>query len=74
MHTELQNLIEKWQRIAAKKFKDAKFEKTDFGKQFVEHGAVCYFNCANDLQNLIKSGDSCFDLSLKVLDQNAKGP
>lgn len=61
---ELVSLVEKWKRIAAIKFEHAKGEETDFGKRFIEHGAVCYFNCANELEQLIKTGDSAPDLKL----------
>lgn len=74
MTPELVSLIEKWKRTAAIKFKHAKGEETEFGRRFIEHGAICYFNCANELEHLIESGDSAFDLNLQILKQNSERP
>ena len=67
-------LVEQWKNIARKKFLDARGEETTFGKSFIEHGAVCYFNCATELENLIKAGDSAFDLDLQVLKKDSECP
>lgn len=58
MTAELLLLADKWKRIAANKFKHAEGEETEFGKRFSEHGAICYFNCATELELLIKTGYS----------------
>ena len=54
---DAQQLVDKWFLYARNKFSDASEEDTDFGKRFIEHGAMCYFNCARALEHLIKSGD-----------------
>lgn len=42
----LSRLVEQWKRWARAAFRDASREKDEFGKRFIEHGAVCYTNCA----------------------------
>lgn len=74
MTTELLLLVEKWKRIAAIKFKHAEGEKTEFGKRFTEHGAICYINCANELEHLIKTGNASFDLTSQVIKQDPESP
>lgn len=39
-------LVLGWEKIAKRRFVDAKSENDDMGKRLVEHGAVCYFNAA----------------------------
>jgi hypothetical protein len=53
MEAELETLIARWELRAARKFQSAKAEKTLSGRQFIEHGATCYFNCASELRALI---------------------
>lgn len=52
-----EQLVKEWGKISGKKFADADLEHDEFGKRFIEHGAVCYFNCARQLQHLIETGD-----------------
>jgi hypothetical protein len=52
---KLKDLAIKWERISAIKFDDAESENNEFGKKFIEHGAVCYFNCASQLRHLLES-------------------
>lgn len=58
MQKELRELIDKWEQQARFAFNSAKLEKTEFGKRFIEHGAMCYFNCANDLRTYLASASS----------------
>lgn len=46
----LMALILKWEQSARCAFADAKQETDPFGRRFIEHGAMCYFNCARDLR------------------------
>jgi len=46
-------LVERWRKRAAKKFKDAETEKDAMGKRLIEHGAMCYFNCSQELQEIV---------------------
>jgi hypothetical protein len=53
----LQLLVSEWERIARRKFTDAEETKGDpFGKRFIEHGAMCYFNCAQQIKTAIAGG------------------
>lgn len=49
----LQALAEKWEGTARLKFADAEREQSDFGRRFIEHGAMCYFNCAQALREAL---------------------
>ena len=48
--TALKQLAETWRKRAAHKFRDAKLEKVAIGKRLIEHGAMCYFNCSEELR------------------------
>jgi hypothetical protein len=50
---ELVKLIEKWRVRARRKFHDAKLEPDVMGRKLIEHGALCYFNCSEELQTLV---------------------
>ena len=50
---KLEALAEEWERAARRKFADAEHEQTDFGRRFIEHGAMCYFNCAQALREAL---------------------
>ena len=54
----LQELIDLWEHRARFAFKNAEQEKDDAlkrptGKQFIEHGAMIYFNCAKELRETL---------------------
>lgn len=43
--------IAKWGRSA---FRNAEYEpKESFGRRFIEHGAMCYFNCWSQLRQFL---------------------
>ncbi len=44
------NLIERWENIARRKFADGESESDPMGKRLIEHGAICYTNCALELR------------------------
>lgn len=52
-------LIEKWEQIARNKFISADRQATEpcntTAKRFIEHGAMCYFNCAQELRAILTS-------------------
>lgn len=56
---ELMALADKWTGLARRKFASAgqQAPADNFGKRFIEHGAVCYFNCAQELMDLIRSAE-----------------
>jgi len=53
MKEELEKLVNDWEKWSRKKFKDAAHEEDPMGKRLIEHGAICYFNCAQDIKNLL---------------------
>ena len=52
---EFQQLVTKWESSARRAFLDAEAEQDLMGRQLIEHGAMCYFNCASDLRRVLAS-------------------
>lgn len=52
---QLQQLADKWDEIARSKFMSAKQERQAMQKSAIEHGAWCYFNCAQELRRCLAS-------------------
>lgn len=50
----LVRLSDCWNGRAAKKFMDAKGENDEMGRKLIEHGAMCYFNAARELEEVLK--------------------
>lgn len=55
---DLNFLLKKWKQSARFAFKSSLLEPNPFCRDFIEHGAVCYFNCFNDLENLINKNEN----------------
>jgi len=70
----LQQLANDWERIAASKFASADHEPDPMGKRLIEHGAICYWNCAQQLRKAIEAGDAAADFDLEKVQQNAERP
>lgn len=49
---KLKGLVTQWEGVARRKFSDAAVESDPMGKRLIEHGAVCYWNCAQQLRTL----------------------
>jgi len=49
--------VRKWSATASAKFRCGAQEPEEFPRRFIEHGAICYANCAIALHKLIKAGD-----------------
>lgn len=54
------SLVEKWEQIARNKFISAERQVDDpcnrpTATQFVNQGAMCYFNCAQELRRFLTS-------------------
>lgn len=47
------DVIVRWERIACRKFHDAEQETDCKGRRLIEHGAMCYVNCARDLREAL---------------------
>ena len=60
MPKNLLNLADKWELIARNKYISAERRYDNqsnrpTGKQFAEHGAICYYNCARELREALSS-------------------
>lgn len=52
---QLEQLAKKWMQSSKRRFNMAEQEPNMMGGKLMEHGAVCYFNCATELNDIIKS-------------------
>jgi hypothetical protein len=53
--TPIQPLIEQWENRARCKFQSAEEKPDGATREFIEHGAMCYFNCAQELRAALAS-------------------
>ena len=53
-HPRLVGLLNSWKGRAKRKFTDAKGEEDEMGRKLIEHGAMCYFNAATELEEVLK--------------------
>jgi hypothetical protein len=67
-------LVTEWEAVARSKFRCAEKEQHEFQRRFIEHGAICYANCAFQLRHLIEAGDSSLDLELQIVKKDSKSP
>ncbi len=51
-------LIAEWEGRARRKFVDAEHEHDPMGRRLIEHGAFCYFNCAQQLKEAVRADAS----------------
>lgn len=51
----LMSLVYSWENIAGRKWADAEAEKDLMGRKLIEHGAICYRNCASELRGALIS-------------------
>ena len=59
--SELLALVANWQQIAQRKFVDAE-QVSGMEKNFIEHGAMCYFNAARELEEVLTLKKSASEL------------
>jgi hypothetical protein len=52
---KLEDLAGQWESRARRALCDAEQEKDPMGKRLVEHGAMCYFNCAQEIKEVLIS-------------------
>lgn len=52
---DLQDLVRRWEDIARRKWIDSEAEDNPMGKKLIEHGALCYQNCARELKEALSS-------------------
>lgn len=53
--TVLFDLASRWEDIARRKWADSETENDPMGKRLIEHGAMCYQNCARELKEALTS-------------------
>ena len=73
----LAQLLHQWDRQIKSRMQNAQQEGTEHGRRFIEHGAVCIFNCAMDLKRVLlegQTGQAARDLGLEVIQQDTKRP
>lgn len=68
---KLIKLCESWLFQARKRFEAAELEETELGRRALEHGAMIYFNAAEDLMNIIQPKFG-FSLLLEKFKQDFK--
>jgi hypothetical protein len=68
----LYDFVIKWENLACKKSQDAEQETEPMGKRLIEHCAVCYFNFARHLRQVLHSRDMSFNFKLKILQEDTK--
>lgn len=60
LHENISDLVGKWEGIARRKLISAEQmteceQKELTERRFVKHGAMCYYNCAQDLKKVLSS-------------------
>lgn len=68
-HEALAALCDTWLQRAKAKFQSARQEPDEKGRLQIEHGATCYFNCAQELLQLLQAGDMPADLQLEEVER-----
>jgi len=54
LKAELIGLVSKLEHNSRRAFTDAKSETNEMGKRLIEHGAMCMFNCALSIKEVLK--------------------
>ena len=52
----LHQLLQQWNHQIIKRMESCKHEANAHGRQAIEHGAVCIYNCAMELRHILSSG------------------
>ena len=55
LEVQLQELLLQWDQQIAKRMESARHETNAHGRQAIEHGAVCIYNCAMELRQILSS-------------------
>lgn len=72
-HEALAALFDTWLQRAKAKFQSARQEPDEKGRLQIEHGATCYFNCAQELLQLLQAGDMPADPGVRKSVTGRKG-
>lgn len=54
---QIEKLINYWRRKSNCDFKSASNKEVDMERRAIEYGATIFFNCANQLELLIQTGE-----------------
>lgn len=73
MSQTLRGLIAEWRQVAKAKFTQSELAESVNERQFIEHGAVCYANCAFQLEALLHA-NPMLDFKLQELQKHAETP
>lgn len=53
-HPTLAALLQQWEQQIKRRMESALQEDSDHGRRLIEHGAVCIFNCAMELREVLQ--------------------
>jgi predicted nucleic acid-binding Zn ribbon protein len=53
MNERILELVSRWEKMARRKWTDSEKEKDPMGKRLIEQGAMCYQNCALELNQAL---------------------
>ena len=65
--SDIHALIREWEQIAKRKFADAQSEQDPMGRRLIENGAMCYFNCAQALSQVLSASAPRLSATEEVL-------
>jgi hypothetical protein len=51
----IRELVNRWEKMARRKWNDSLSEENPMGKKVIEAGALCYQNCAQELRKALES-------------------
>ena len=58
LEAQLQELLQQWRHQITTRMESATHETNAHGRQAIEHGAVCIYNCAIELGHILNSGQA----------------
>lgn len=73
MSQTLRGLVDEWKHVSKAKFNSAGQADLPDERKFIEHGAVCYANCALQLEALLNA-NPVLDFKFQELQQHPKTP
>ena len=56
LEAQLQELLQRWDHQVTKRMESARHETNAHGRQAIERGAVCIYNCAMELRQILSVG------------------
>lgn len=75
LRERLHQLMQAWALEAKRRLESGKLETDPMGRRLIEHGGVVYFNCLNELGELLHgAGNGLSGLRLENVSQDAEAP